>query len=158
MPPWCSSNNARNVMDPHPTIWTQSSWFVGVIHVASGFLAPPRGMERLEWYLRRERKEIKTIFHELREADDDDVWQAWMTQRIQLIRTREVQARPLIKWIESKERERKEAMNELKLARSVEAQARLLRLGSGLGLVRKRRRSEETPSAARRGTLSFMAK
>ncbi|KAH7326844.1 hypothetical protein B0J17DRAFT_722778 [Rhizoctonia solani] len=90
----------------------------------SQYLAPPRGKARPNWYLRQEYEEIKETVDEL-EGVNYDAWRAWVQGRAGFVRARHERAKPLVRWLEKRDEEEKQAKrqatNELKNARAAQA-------------------------------------
>ncbi|CAE6410291.1 unnamed protein product [Rhizoctonia solani] len=108
---------------------------LGAVLTHSQYLIPPRGKARPDWYLLREFEEIQAITSEV--EGDQDVWKDWIKGRVKLVRARHERAEPLVKWLENRGEEQKQAINDLKNARAAQVEARLLKLGWELADIRE---------------------
>ncbi|CAE6522294.1 unnamed protein product [Rhizoctonia solani] len=94
----------------------------------SQFLVPSKGSRKPYWFMRDQYEEIKEEVYELRRVRASDLV-VFLGKRRRAVQDWEDTTRPLVKWVENREKEYKMELSRLQSARRAEIEARLRQLG-----------------------------
>ncbi|CAE6437519.1 unnamed protein product [Rhizoctonia solani] len=100
-----------------------------LIITRSPFLVPSKGNQRSYWYMKYEYEDVMEDFTHLRQAHNPDELRVFLERRKRIVRDWAEKTKPLVAWVEKREKEHKHELSRIRLARRVEIEARLLKLG-----------------------------
>ncbi|CAE6451891.1 unnamed protein product [Rhizoctonia solani] len=95
----------------------------------SQFLVPPKGIKRPYWCMRDEYEEVDQVYNLLRAEGDHHAMRAYTDTRNKMVRDWSQATKPLVDWVQKREKQRKLELNKLQVDRQAEIEARLLQLG-----------------------------
>ncbi|KAJ1305348.1 hypothetical protein OPQ81_000363 [Rhizoctonia solani] len=92
-------------------------------------VVPGRTHRWTSWCLYKEARAVKIKLNELTEAGDQEALDKWKEERRKIVRARKRTSEPLSKWLQKREREREQDLNNQKSTREEEIKSRLMKLG-----------------------------